>query len=149
MPKSATAVAPGFTDTLVANIGSPTSLAFTPDGRLLVTTQFGTLRIVQNGSLLPSPALDLGAVLCTDNERGLLGEAVDPSFTSNGFVYLYYTRNKSGKCVNRVSRFTMSGSTIALATEVGARGRDPHAERQPQRRRSPVREGRLPLRQRR
>ena len=117
MPKSATAVAPGFTDTLVANIGSPTSLAFTPDGRLLVTTQFGTLRIVQNGSLLPSPALDLGAVLCTDNERGLLGEAVDPSFTSNGFVYLYYTRNKSGTCVNRVSRFTMSGSTISLATE--------------------------------
>ena len=117
MPTSATAVPPGFTDTLVANIDSPTALAFTPDGRLLVTTQFGTLRIVQNGSLLPSPALDLGAVLCTDNERGLLGEAVDPSFTSNGFVYLYYTRNKSGTCVNRVSRFTMSGSTISMATE--------------------------------
>ena len=54
---------------------------------------------------------------CTDNERGLLGAAVDPSFASNGFVYLYYTRNKSGTCVNRVSRFTMSGSTIAPATE--------------------------------
>ncbi len=117
MPTSATAVAPGFTDTLVASVGSPTALVFTPDGRLLVTTQFGTLRIVQNGSLLPGSALDLGAVLCTDNERGLLGAAVDPSFTSNGFVYLYYTRNKSGECVNRVSRFTMSGSTIAMGTE--------------------------------
>ncbi len=47
----------------------------------------------------------------------MLGAAVDPSFASNGFVYLYYTRNKSGNCVNRVSRFTMSGSTIAMATE--------------------------------
>jgi glucose/arabinose dehydrogenase/fibronectin type 3 domain-containing protein len=84
---------------------------------LLVTTQFGTVRIVQNGSLLPGAALDLGTVVCTDNERGLLGAAVDPSFASNGFVYLYYTRNKSGTCVNRVSRFTMSGSTIAIGTE--------------------------------
>ena len=47
----------------------------------------------------------------------LLGGAVDPAFASNGYVYLYYTRNKSGTCGNRVSRFTMSGNTIALASE--------------------------------
>ncbi len=117
MPTSATAVPTGFTDTLVASIGSPTALAFTPGGQLLVTTQLGDVRVVQNGTLLPAPALDLGSVLCTASEQGLLGVAVDPSFTSNGFVYLYYTRNKSGTCVNRVSRFTMSGSTISMASE--------------------------------
>ena len=149
MPTSATAVPTGFTDTLVASVGSPTALAFTPGGQLLVTTQLGDVRVVQNGTLLPAPALDLGAVLCTASEQGLLGVAVDPSFASNGFVYLYYTRNKSGTCVNRVSRFTMSGSTISMASELGPRGRDPLARRQPQRRRPPLRQRRLSLHQRR
>ena len=118
VPTSATAVPTGFTDTLVASVGSPTDLAFTPDGRLLVATQFGDLRVVQNGTLLPAPAVDLGSVLCTADEEGLLGVTVDPSFASNGFVYVYYTRNKSGTCVNRVSRFTMSGNTISMASEL-------------------------------
>ena len=114
----ATAVPAGFTDRLVASVGSPTALSFTPDGRLLVATQFGDLRVVQNGMLLSAPALDLGSVLCTADEEGLLGVTVDPSFVSNGFVYAYYTRNKSGTCGNRVSRFTMSGNTIAPASEL-------------------------------
>ena len=139
----------GFTDTLVATVESPTALAFTPDGRLLVATQFGGLRVVETGALLAAPALDLGGVPVPLTSEGLLGLAVDPSFASNGFVYPYYTRNKSGSCVNRVSRFTMSGSTIAIGERVGACRRDPVAERQPQRRRSPVRQRRLSLRQRR
>jgi glucose/arabinose dehydrogenase len=108
----------GFADTLVASVAAPTALAFTPDGRLLVTTQFGTVRIVQNGSLLAQPALDLGSSVCTTDEMGLLGITADPAFASNGFVYVYYTRNKSGTCVNRVSRFTLSGNTISPASEL-------------------------------
>jgi glucose/arabinose dehydrogenase len=108
----------GFTDTLVASVTSPTSIAFTPDGRLLVTTQTGAVRIIQNGSLLAQPALDLGTAVCTTDEMGLLGITPDPAFASNGFVYAYYTRNKSGTCVNRVSRFTLSGNTISPSSEL-------------------------------
>ena len=93
----------------MANVESPTALAFTPDARLLVTTQFGEVRLIDGGTLAPDPALDLAGSLCTADEMGLLGAAVDPAFTGNGFVYLYYTRSKPGRCVNRVSRFTMSG----------------------------------------
>jgi glucose/arabinose dehydrogenase len=108
----------GFTDELVALVGSPTALAFTPDGRLLITTQPGLLRVYQNGSLLPAAALDLTAVICSNSERGLLGVAVDPNFTTpnNNFIYVYYTAKKSGACtapVNRVSRYTLSSSNAA------------------------------------
>ena len=123
--------------------------AFTPDGRLLVTTQFGALRVVENGTLSPTAVVDLGPKLCTANEMGLLGVAVDPAFAGNGYVYLYSSRDLGGECVNRVSRYTMSGNTIAESTRARARRRDPGDERQPQRRRSPVRPRRLPLRQRR
>ncbi|HVE65284.1 MAG TPA: PQQ-dependent sugar dehydrogenase, partial [Thermoanaerobaculia bacterium] len=107
----------GFTDELVATVGAPTALAFTPDGRLLITTQPGQLRVYQNGALVGTAALDLAAagLICSNSERGLLGVAVDPAFTptSNNFVYLYYTFNRSGTCVNRVARYTLSTTNVA------------------------------------
>jgi glucose/arabinose dehydrogenase len=125
----------GFTDTVIAdNVGSPTALAFTPDGRLLITTQPGQLRVYQNGSLLGTPAVNLvtqwpgGSRICSGFERGLLGVAVDPNFASNNYIYLFYTFRKFNQCpqgqptnpnnpVNRVSRFTLSGNTVVTTTE--------------------------------
>jgi glucose/arabinose dehydrogenase len=121
-------VPPGFSRTLIASVGSPTALAFTPDGRLLITTQGGTLRVHQDGALLGTPALTIPAgSICANSERGLLGVAVDPEFATNDFIYLYYTFNKFGSCaanvatspVNRVSRFTLPASNVvSLASEV-------------------------------
>ncbi len=110
-----------FSDTLVAGIGGPTALAFTPDGRILVTSQGGQLRVLQQNGTLLATAIDISAKVCADFERGLLGVAVDPAFGSNGYVYLYYTFKKFGSCpantasspVNRVSRFVMSGNTLS------------------------------------
>jgi glucose/arabinose dehydrogenase len=113
------AVPAGFSDTLVANIAGPTALAFTPDGRLLVSTQSGSLHVVQNGTLVTPPAITFASTaICTNSERGLLGIAVDPAFASNGHVYLFRTVNTGSACVNRVSRFTMSGNSINAATEL-------------------------------
>ncbi|HEX8568061.1 MAG TPA: PQQ-dependent sugar dehydrogenase [Pyrinomonadaceae bacterium] len=113
----------GFTDELVTSVGAPTALAFTPDGRLLITTQGGQVRVYQNGSLLATPAVDLSSRLCTNSERGLLGVAVDPQFTTNRYVYFFYTFNKNNVCptgqptnasnpVNRVSRFVLGDNNI-------------------------------------
>jgi glucose/arabinose dehydrogenase len=96
----------GFTDTVVAKMAAPTGLAFVPDGRILVTTQPGQLRLLDGGRMAPSPALDLSEVTCTQVERGLLGIAVDPEFAANRFIYLFYTFDGPA-CVNRVSRFVL------------------------------------------
>jgi glucose/arabinose dehydrogenase len=108
----------GFTDSLVASLSAPTALAFTPDGRLLVTSQSGALRVVQDGTLLDTPALDFGSGICSDNERGLLGIATDPAFAANHFIYLYYTAATATGCVNRVSRFVLpDGNVVDPASE--------------------------------
>jgi glucose/arabinose dehydrogenase len=125
-PLAPETVPANFVDEQVAAIGSPTALAFTPDGRMLVTRQGGELRVIQNDVLLATPALTLtSAVLCSNFERGLLGVAVDPQFAGNGYIYLYYTyRNGAATCggsttpVNRVARFTMLGNTAFLTSEV-------------------------------
>jgi glucose/arabinose dehydrogenase len=116
----ASTVPAGFEDQLVAKVGGPTAIAFTPDGRILVTSHFGTLHVIQNGTLVASPAIDLSAKICDDKERGLLGVAVDPAFATNHAIYLYYTYKKSGSCpydtmgvpVNRVSKFILPNSNV-------------------------------------
>ena len=116
---SAATVPAGFTDAQVTAVGSPTALAFTPDGRMLIATQPGKVRLHKGGELLATPALDLGSSVCFRGERGLLGIAVDPEFAVNHFIYAFATRTKSdGTCVNRVSRFVMAGDVAALSSEV-------------------------------
>src|SRR6185369_16730284 len=104
---------PGFTDSLVTTIGGPTDLAFTPDGRMLITTQGGALRVSTGGALLATPALTISAI-CTQSERGLLGVTADPAFAANHRIYLFYTFLRPGDPVsaNRVRRSTRPNSTV-------------------------------------
>ena len=103
----------GFSDTLLFNVSGPTAIAFTPDGRMLITTQGGALRVVTaGGSLVATPAVTVPNV-CTNSERGLLGVAVDPCFAINHFIYLYYTTSATGTCRNRVSRWKLNHNNVA------------------------------------
>jgi glucose/arabinose dehydrogenase len=126
-PAHAVTLPAGFSDELVATVAAPTAVAFTPDGRMLVATQRGQLRVrTAGGTLLATPAFDLSARVCSNSERGLLGVAVDPSFALNHFIYAYYTSNKFNSCVtgsllspvNRVARFVLADNNIVdVATE--------------------------------
>src|SRR5678810_1040680 len=109
----------GFAETrLATGLSSPTAMAFAPDGRLFVTQQGGALRVIKNGALLSQPFMTLS--VNSSGERGLLGIAFDPDFTSNGFIYVYYTTSTS-PVHNRVSRFTASAANpdvVAAGSEV-------------------------------
>ncbi len=119
---AAASVPSDYEDTLVTNVFLPTALAWTPDGRMLVTTQPGQLQVYRNSTSLGT-ALDLNTYggsdkVCSEGEQGLLGIAVDPAFGTNGHIYLYYTFKKPNVgCVNRVSRFTMSGDKVVAGSE--------------------------------
>lgn len=97
-------------EVFVGNLNFPVRLAFAPDGRLFfneLTT--GNVRIIQNSVLQAQPFATLPVE--TNGERGLLGLAFDPLFTSNGFVYVLHS-DPSG--VQRVVRFAdMNGTGVA------------------------------------
>ena len=95
----------------IAGLSSATAFAQTPDGRLLVAQQGGALRVVNTNGTLGATMLNLSVDAA--GERGLIGVAVHPSFASNGFVYVYYTRVNGGSRNNRISRFTASGDSAA------------------------------------
>ena len=76
------------------------------------------LHVFQDGVRVTPAALTLGSSVCTDGERGSPGIAVDPTFASTGFIYVYYTHNGNG-CFNRLSRFVLPvTNSIDTATEL-------------------------------
>src|SRR2546423_10928158 len=95
-------------ETLLANLDHPVDMAFDPQGRLFFTEKVsGNVRLYQNGVLQASPVITY-SVDGTCSERGLLGIAVDPAFSANHFIYVYYTHNSGSACgatQNRVARF--------------------------------------------
>ncbi len=95
--------------------GPATAMAFAPDGRLFVAEQGGTVRVVKNGVLLPTPFVTVNT--SANGERGLLGVAFHPQFASNGWVYLYYTSSDSG-AHNRIVRYRADGDTAASGETV-------------------------------
>lgn len=123
---------PGFTDSLLVNVSSPTGLAFLTDGRMLITTQSGRLYVYRNNQLQTPAALDLTLEnkVCYNSERGLLSVAVDPAFVNNRYIYTFYTynqanyspanncpvNNNTGRPYNRVSRWVLGDDNKVVTT---------------------------------
>lgn len=104
----------GFAEALVVEgLQSPTSMAVAPDGRLFVAEQAGRLRVVKGGQLLSAPFATVNTNVT--GERGLGNVVLDPNFSSNGYIYVYYTAGSS--TANRVSRFTADGDRAVSGSE--------------------------------
>jgi glucose/arabinose dehydrogenase len=117
--QSAGTLPPGFKETkVVGQIQSGTDMEFAPDGRLFVANQQGLVRIVKPGGKFTT-FLDLSAKVDTEIERGLMGIAFDPAFSTNHFVYLDYTMKASPSVPahDRVVRVTARGDKAVAGSE--------------------------------
>lgn len=108
--------------TVITGLDQPTSLAFIgPDDFLVLEKASGKVKRIVNG-LLHSTPLDLA--VNNASERGLLGIALHPKFSQNGWVYLYWTESSTGVDTanideiavlgNRVDRYVWNGSTLTF-----------------------------------
>ncbi|MFD6417891.1 carbohydrate-binding protein [Streptomyces sp. NPDC060194] len=116
----------------VAETGEPMTLAVLPDRSVLHTARDGTLRRTDAaGTTAVAGKLDV----YSHDEEGLQGIGVDPGFTTNRFVYLYYAPKLTTPAgdapatgtaadfapfngVNRLSRFVLkTDNTLDLASE--------------------------------
>lgn len=77
-------------EVLTDELGVPWSIAFLPDGRMLVTEREGRLRIFADGKLQPEPIAGIPEVWAR-GQGGLLAVAVHPDYANNGWVYLAYS----------------------------------------------------------
>jgi glucose/arabinose dehydrogenase len=98
----------GLTE-VVSGFSAPVGVTNARDGsgRLFVVEQTGAVRIVKDGSVLPTPFIDLSRSVSGGGEQGLLGLAFHPSYKTNGKLYLSYT-DLNGTSVIR--EYRVSGS---------------------------------------
>ena len=101
--------------TVADGLVHPWSIAFLPDGGMLVVESPGRLRAIRNGTLDPAPVWTAPS---SDNGGGQLkAVAVHPGFTENRLVYLSYPkRDAEGRSTLAVARGRLDGRTL---TEVG------------------------------
>jgi aldose sugar dehydrogenase len=71
-------------------LDKPWSLAFLPDGRMLVTEKSGTMRIVDAHGVLSKSIAGVPAVLAT-GQVGLLDVALDPAFRTNHRLFFTFS----------------------------------------------------------
>ena len=99
----------------------PWSLAFLPDGSMLVTELGGRLRIIRNGVLDPKPIAG-GPVAYAVRLVGLMDIALHPQFADNKWVYLSYTKQgpdlpaSVDPVVKRVPNAVQQGGSRKTAT---------------------------------
>src|SRR6185369_13936100 len=72
---------------VATGLANPWSLAFLPNGDMLVTERAGRLRVIKNGVLDPQPVSGVPAVKALVL-GGLLDVALHPKFSENNFIYL-------------------------------------------------------------
>jgi glucose/arabinose dehydrogenase len=93
-------------DLVASGLKVPWEIAFLPDGRMLVTERPGTLKLIgSDTSHKVEKVFHVG-------EGGLLGLTVDPDFSRNRYIYLYYTYNDPVGLTNRVSRFRLEEDSL-------------------------------------
>jgi glucose/arabinose dehydrogenase len=107
---------------LVSGFSAPLGLEQANDGsgRLFVVEQGGTIRIIQNGSVLSPAFLDISSKVTTGGEMGLLGVTFHPNYPANGKLYVNYTRTLSGQIQSVIAEYTASPASanqVNISTE--------------------------------
>jgi glucose/arabinose dehydrogenase len=95
-------------------LNQPVFLASPPGDatRVFVLERPGRIRVVQNGTVLATPFLDIAARVSTQGERGMLSFAFHPQYAQNGWIFVHFN-NLAGDIV--VERFTASTANPNVA----------------------------------
>lgn len=95
---------------IAEGLQAPRSIDISKDGRIFVSEKRGSIRVVDNGTLLTEPVGDIKAENIGD--AGLLGLTLHPNFTQNHLFYVYYTYSNSTGLFNKVLMLTESNNRI-------------------------------------
>lgn len=110
LPASMAAPAPAVSvltvEPLASGLIHPWSLAFLPDGSMLVTERPGRLRLVMPSGEVKAPITGLPTVVAV-GQGGLLDVVLDPAFASNRRIWLSYSEPRDGG---------RNGTAVASAT---------------------------------
>lgn len=117
-------------ETIADGLEHPWSVAFLPDGRMLVTERPGRLRLIENGRLRPEPVDGLPPVFAS-GQSGLLDVLLAEDFARSGVLYLSYVHGDKRANHTRIARARLDGDRLTdvqpVFTSQPAKSGDVHA----------------------
>ena len=107
---------------LAPTLKEPMALSVASDGRVFFIERAGAVKVINSPG---TPSKLVGTLdVFTQEEDGLLGIALDPNFSKNGWIYLHYAHPACGRSkydqrngTNVVSRFVFSKGLVDLKSE--------------------------------
>ena len=98
--------------TILENLEHPWSIAWLPDGAMLITERPGRLRIARDGVLDPNPIAGLPEIFA-EGQGGLMEVSVHPRFAENRWIYLTYSHGTIDANRTRIARATFDGNRLS------------------------------------
>jgi len=99
-------------ETVAQGLAYPWSLAFLPDGDMLVTERDGRLRIVRDGELDPTPITGVPQAYAR-GQGGLSEVLLDLGYATNRLIYLSYSEGTRAANRLAVGRGQFDGTTLS------------------------------------
>ncbi len=100
---------------VATNLKVPWSMVFTSPTRALIAQRSGTIRVMENDVLSPTP-LHTFSNVSSKSEEGLMGLAVDPDYESNKYIYACYATMNGTQMIDKVVRLTDEGGLLSNET---------------------------------
>jgi glucose/arabinose dehydrogenase len=98
--------------TVAKGLEHPWSLAFLPDGRMLVTERPGRLRIVAKDGKPGEPLKNVPNVF-DEGQGGLLDVVLDPQFAKNRTIYFSFAEEENGKAGTAVAKARLGNDALS------------------------------------
>jgi len=108
------------TTTMASGLNHPWSLAWLPNGDMLVTERIGQLRLIHDGVLDPTPITGVPAVHAV-RLSGLMEILPHPNFAQNQLVYLTYTKDidkAAGTVSTTLARGRLQGKALVDVKDI-------------------------------
>jgi len=93
---------------VITGLNTPTSMAFSDHGDIVILEKDGMVRLVTNGVLQPNPIFNVDVP--NNSERGMLGVAVGKIDGKPKNLFLYYTEADGDQTKNRIYKYDWAGS---------------------------------------
>ncbi len=105
--------------TVAEGLETPWSMAWLPNGDMLVTERPGLLRVIRDGTLDSDPVPGVPTVHA-QGQGGLLDVVLHPDFGSNQLIYLSYSKTgaQRGQSTTAVARARFDGSRLHDLEEI-------------------------------
>ena len=98
--------------TLVAGLENPWSMAFLPDGRMLVTERDGRMRLVSQDFKLDAQSVEGLPEVVARGQGGLFDVVLHPDYPNNGWIYWSYNAPGAGGWGTAMARGKLQGKRM-------------------------------------